>query len=88
MAGFMLNYNFRVCVICYMDVKENCRQRGLGSLLVRRKENGKKRSVAGAGFLLPVAISVTMHPGPLLIKAGMKPCGFILRGDIKNGGAI
>ncbi|MBO9203466.1 MULTISPECIES: GNAT family N-acetyltransferase [Niastella] len=83
-GGFMLNYNFPYADI-YMDVKENCRQRGLGSLLVQEL----KKEIYRMGRVPAARCNISNNASKAtLIKAGMIPCGFILRGDIKNGGAI
>jgi GNAT superfamily N-acetyltransferase len=83
-GGFMLNYNFPYADI-YMDVKANCRQQGLGSLLVQEL----KKEIYRLGRVPAARCNVSNNASKAtLIKAGMKPCGFMLRGDIKNGGAI
>jgi GNAT superfamily N-acetyltransferase len=83
-GGFMLNYNFPYADI-YMDVKENCRQRGLGSLLVQEL----KKEIYRMGRVPAARCNISNNASKAtLIKAGMKPCGFRLKGDIKHGGTI
>jgi GNAT superfamily N-acetyltransferase len=67
-GGFLTNYNFPYADI-YMDVKENCRQQGLGSLIVQELKKEIYRISNNASKAT-------------LIKAGLQPCGFRLKGEI------
>jgi GNAT superfamily N-acetyltransferase len=83
-GGFMLNYNFPYADM-YMDVKENCRQQGFGSLLVQEL----KKEIYRLGRVPAARCNISNNASKAtLIKAGLKPCGFRLKGDIKNGVAI
>jgi GNAT superfamily N-acetyltransferase len=83
-GGFLVNYNFPYADI-YMDVKENCRQQGLGSFLVQEL----KKEVYRMGRVPAARCNISNNASKAtLIKAGLKPCGFRLKGDIKNGVAI
>jgi RimJ/RimL family protein N-acetyltransferase len=78
-GGFMLNYNHPFADI-YMDVKEEFRQRGLGSLMVQelKKEIYKAHRVPAARCNIKNTISRAT-----LIKAGFRLCGYLLEGKIK-----
>ena len=83
-GGFLINYNFPYADI-YMDVKENCRQRGLGSLIVQEL----KKEIYRMGRVPAARCGINNNASKAtLIKAGLQPCGFRLKGEIKNGGAI
>ena len=83
-GGFMLNYNFPYADM-YMDVKENFRQQGLGSLMVQEL----KKEIYRMGRVPAARCNVSNNASKAtLIKAGLTPCGFRLKGDIKNGGSI
>jgi len=83
-GGFMLNYNFPYADI-YMDVKENCRQQGLGSLMVQEL----KKEIYRMGRVPAARCNISNNASKAtLIKAGLTPCGFRIKGDIKNGGSI
>lgn len=79
-GGFMLNYNHPFADI-YMDVKEQFRQRGLGSFMVQelKKEIYKIQRVPAARCNIKNIISRAT-----LIKAGFRLCGYLLEGKIKN----
>jgi RimJ/RimL family protein N-acetyltransferase len=79
-GGFMLNYNHPFADI-YMDVKEEFRQRGLGSLRVQelKKEIYKIQRVPAARCNIKNTISRAT-----LSKAGFRLCGYLLEGKIKN----
>lgn len=80
-GGFMLNYNFPYADI-YMDVKENCRQQGLGSLLVQEL----KKEIYRLGRVPAARCNISNNASKAtLMKAGFKPCGYRLKGNIKNG---
>ena len=83
-GGFLTNYNFPYADI-YMDVKENCRQQGLGSLIVQEL----KKEIYRIGRVPAARCGISNNASKAtLIKAGLQPCGFRLKGEIKNGGAI
>jgi GNAT superfamily N-acetyltransferase len=83
-GGFLINYNFPYADL-YMDVKENCRQQGLGSLLVQEL----KKEIYRMGRVPAARCNISNNASKAtLIKAGLQPCGFRLKGDIKNGGAL
>ncbi|WP_149241367.1 GNAT family N-acetyltransferase [Dyadobacter sp. 32] len=78
-GGLMLNYNFPYADI-YMDVKAPFRQKGYGSVIVQ-----EIKKVAYAAGRVPAArcnISNQISKATLL-KAGLKICGFRLKGDLK-----
>lgn len=79
-GGFMLNYNHPFADI-YMDVKEEFRQRGLGSFLVQelKKEIYKIKRVPAARCNIKNTISRAA-----LSKTGFRVCGYLLEGKIKN----
>jgi GNAT superfamily N-acetyltransferase len=83
-GGFLINYNFPYADI-YMDVKENCRQQGLGSLIVQEL----KKEIYRMGRVPAARCGINNNASKAtLIKAGLQPCGFRLKGEIKNGGAL
>jgi len=83
-GGFLTNYNFPYADI-YMDVKENCRQQGLGSLIVQEL----KKEIYRIGRVPAARCGISNNASKAtLIKAGLRPCGFRLKGEIKNGGVI
>jgi hypothetical protein len=68
-----------------MDVKENCRQHGFGSLMVQEL----KKEIYRLGRVPAARCNISNNASKAtLIKAGLTPCGFRLKGDIKNGGSI
>jgi RimJ/RimL family protein N-acetyltransferase len=83
-GGFLLNYNHPFADI-YMDVKEEFRQRGLGSLMVQelKKEIYKIQRVPAARCNIKNTISRAT-----LVKAGFRLCGYLLEGKIKNAGPL
>ncbi|HEY8896859.1 MAG TPA: GNAT family N-acetyltransferase, partial [Niastella sp.] len=73
-------YNFPYADI-YMDVKENCRQQGLGSLIVQEL----KKEIYRIGRVPAARCGISNNASKAtLIKAGLRPCGFRLKGEIKN----
>ncbi|HEU4551675.1 MAG TPA: N-acetyltransferase [Chitinophaga sp.] len=77
-GGLMLNYNLPYADI-YMNVKEGFRQKGLGSLMVQelKKEAYLMGRVPAARCNIKNQASKAT-----LQKAGLKPCGFILKGAL------
>lgn len=78
-GGLMLNYNFPYADI-YMQVGEASRSKGFGSLIVQ-----EIKKVAYAAGRVPAArcnIDNKISKATLL-KAGLKVCGFRLKGDIR-----
>ncbi|OQP65679.1 GNAT family N-acetyltransferase [Niastella populi] len=83
-GGFLINYNFPYADI-YMDVKEDCRQQGLGSLMVQEL----KKEIYRMGRVPAARCGINNNASKAtLIKAGLQPCGFRLKGEIKNSGAL
>jgi len=83
-GGFMLNYNIPYADI-YMEVNENFRQKGFGSLIIQelKKEIYVMGRVPAARCNINNAASKAT-----LLKAGFRVCGFILKGSIKQTGDI
>lgn len=79
-GGFMLNYNKPYADI-YMDVTEKFRRKGFGSLMVQelKKEIYKLERVPSARCSINNQISKAT-----LIKAGFRPCGFLLNGEVSQ----
>jgi GNAT superfamily N-acetyltransferase len=79
-GGFLLNYNFPYADI-YMDVNENYRQKGFGSLIVQEL----KKEIYKMGRVPAARCNTSNYPSKsTLIKAGFIPCGFRLKGVIKS----
>ena len=79
-GGLMLNYNLPFADL-YMRVKESDRQKGYGSLIVQEL----KKEAYLIGRVPAARCNVKNHISKLtLIKAGFKPCGYLLLGTIKN----
>lgn len=78
-GGFLLHYNMPFTDL-YMEVKEDCRRRGLGSFLIQ--ELKKQCYLAGR---VPAARTGmdNIASRATLIKAGLKIAGFILLGQVK-----
>jgi GNAT superfamily N-acetyltransferase len=77
-GGFMLNYNFPYADI-YMDVKENYRQKGFGSLIVQEL----KKEIYRMGRVPAARCNVSNRASKsTLTKAGFIPCGYRLKGAI------
>ncbi len=79
-GGFLLHYNFPFADL-YMEVKEDCRRKGLGSFILQ--EIKKECYLAGRVPAARCDITNTASKACLL-KAGFKVCGYILKGEIKN----
>lgn len=77
-GGFMLHYNHPFADL-YMEVRENCRRRGVASFLLQEV----KRECYLAGRI-PAARCGIRNVGSraALCKAGLRVCGFMLTGEI------
>lgn len=79
-GGFFLHYNAPFADL-YMEVKENCRRRGLGSFILQEL----KRECYLAGRVPAARCNIGNQASrAALLKAGMKVCGFMLKGDLRN----
>ena len=78
-GGFLLHYNMPFADL-YMEVKEDCRRKGLGSFLIQEL----KRQCYLAGRV-PAARTGTdnIASRATLLKAGFKIAGFMLFGKVK-----
>ena len=77
-GGFMLNYNFPYADI-YMEVKEKFRSKGYCSLIVQEL----KKEVYNHGRVPAARCNIKNQASKsCLQKAGFKPCGFLLNGEI------
>jgi hypothetical protein len=79
-GGFVRNYNLPY-IDMYMEVKELCRKKGFGSFIVQ--ELKKEAYMMGRVPAARCNISNNVSKATLL-RAGLKVCGFILIGKIKN----
>jgi len=79
-GGFLLHYNMPFADL-YMDVKEACRRKGFASCILQ--EVKKECYLAGRVPAARCNIGNKVSRAAL-IKAGLKVCGFMLKGDIKN----
>ena len=78
-GGFLLHYNMPFADL-YMEVKEDCRRKGLGSFLIQELKNQcylTGRVPAARTGMENVPSKAT------LIKAGLKIAGFMLLGQVK-----
>lgn len=79
-GGFMLHYNMPFADL-YMEVKENFREKGLGSFIVQEL----KKACYLAGRVPAARCNIQNNASrAALLKAGLKVCGFMLKGEIKN----
>lgn len=80
-GGFLLHYNLPFADL-YMEVRKDCRRRGYGSFLLQ--EVKKECYLAGR---VPAARCSTQNKASraTLLKAGLRTCGFMLKGDIAIG---
>lgn len=63
----------------YMEVREDCRRKGFGSFLVQEL----KRACYLAGRVPAARCSIRNRASrATLIKAGLRACGFMLKGDV------
>jgi GNAT superfamily N-acetyltransferase len=80
-GGLMLNYNIPYADI-YMGVKEPFRKKGLGSLIVQEL----KREAYLMGRVPAARCNIHNRASKAtLLKAGLEPCGFRLKGQIREG---
>jgi len=79
-GGYFLHYNMPFADL-YMEVKENFRRKGFGSFILQ--ELKKACYLIGRVPAARCNIQNTASRAALL-KAGLKVCGFMLKGDIKN----
>jgi GNAT superfamily N-acetyltransferase len=78
-GGFMLNYNMPYADI-YMEVKEQHRQKGYGSLLVQEL----KKEIYLIGRVPAARCNVNNRASKsTLLKAGFAECGFRLCGEVR-----
>ncbi|SRR5258708_565092 len=78
-GGFLLHYNMPFADL-YMEVRPDCRERGYGGFLVQ--EVKKASYLAGR---VPAARTGIENKASkaTLIKAGLRVCGFMLKGNVK-----
>jgi len=75
-GGLMLNYNLPYADI-YMSVNEHYRNKGLGSLLVQEL----KKEAYLMGRVPAARCNIKNYASKAtLVKAGLRPCGFVLKG--------
>jgi GNAT superfamily N-acetyltransferase len=79
-GGFLLHYNWPFADL-YMEVEENFRKAGLGSLIIQ--ELRKECYLAGR---VPAARCNISNPASkaTLIKGGLRPCAYMLTGKIRK----
>ena len=80
-GGFMLHYNHPFADL-YMEVREDCRRRGVASFLLQEVKS--ECYLAGR---VPAARCGVRNAGSraALCKAGLRVCGFMLNGEISRG---
>jgi RimJ/RimL family protein N-acetyltransferase len=79
-GGLMLNYNFPYADI-YMEVKEDFRQKGYGTLIVQEL----KRVAYEANRIPSARCNINNQVSKsTLTKAGFRNCGFLVKGEIKK----
>ncbi len=79
-GGYFLHYNMPFTDL-YMEVKENFRRKGLGSFIIQKL----KKACYLAGRVPAARCNIRNKASrAALLKAGLKVCGFMLKGDIKN----
>ncbi len=80
-GGFMLHYNHPFADL-YMEVREDCRRRGIASFLVQEL----KRECYLAGRVPAARCDIrNVASQAALCKAGLSACGFMLTGEIDQG---
>lgn len=79
-GGFLLHYNHPFADV-YMEVEASHRQRGVGSFLVQ--EIVKQCYAAGRVPAARCGLHNTASRATLT-KAGLRPCGFMLAGDVRS----
>jgi len=78
-GGFLLHYNMPFADL-YMEVKEDCRRKGLGSFLIQEL----KKQCYLTGRVPAARTGMENVPSKAtLIKAGLKIAGFMLLGQVK-----
>ena len=79
-GGFIWNYNFPYIDI-YYEVKENFRKQGYGALIMQelKQEAYRLKRVPAARCNVNNQASKA-----LLLKAGMRVCGYIIIGEVKD----
>lgn len=83
-GGFMLHYNMPFADL-YMEVKESFRKRGLGSFILQEL----KQACYLAGRVPAARCNIQNKASrAALLKAGLRVCGFMLKGKIKNVGGL
>src|SRR5208283_2525474 len=77
-GGFMLHYNPPFTDL-YMEVREDCRRRGIGSFLLQEV----KRECYLAGRVPAARTSIrNLASKACLSRAGLRVCGFMLTGEV------
>ncbi len=77
-GGFMLHYNPPFADL-YMEVREDCRYRGIGSFLIQEV----KRECYLAGRVPAARTSIrNLASRACLSRAGLRVCGFMLTGEV------
>jgi GNAT superfamily N-acetyltransferase len=77
-GGFLLHYNIPFADL-YMEVREDCRCRGIGSFLLQEL----KQECYLAGRVPAARCNVRNAPSrAALIKSGLRVCGFMLTGKV------
>jgi len=77
-GGFLLHYN-RPFADLYMEVREDCRRRGIGSFLLQEV----KRECYLAGRVPAARTGIKNHASrACLTKAGLRVSGFMLTGEV------
>lgn len=80
-GGFLLHYN-RPFADLYMEVRPDSRRKGYGSFLLQEV----KKACYLAGRVPAARCGIGNHASrPTLLKAGMRLCGFMLKGQCKIG---
>ncbi|MFL5809388.1 MAG: GNAT family N-acetyltransferase [Flavisolibacter sp.] len=78
-GGFMLNYNLPYADI-YMEVKDAFRRMGLGSFIIQEL----KKEIYRVGRVPAARCNINnLASKSALVKAGFKPCGFLVHGEVK-----
>jgi len=78
-GGFMLHYNHPFADL-YMEVREDCRRRGIGSFLLQEV----KRECYLAGRVPAARTSIgNCASRACLSRAGLRECGFMLIGEVR-----
>jgi GNAT superfamily N-acetyltransferase len=78
-GGFLLHYNMPFADL-YMEVREDCRRRGLGSFLIQ----GIKEQCYLAGRVPAARTGIeNVASKATLLKAGLKIAGYMLLGEVK-----